>query len=628
MPKRPPGRTAPTAPSPDPRFLLAALVVAALFGVFRLGFFADDFIFLDAARRKPLSELLLGWHGVWPWYRPLARELFFAVADAFRAYAAPFAHAVSLIALWLAAVALQRVVARRMSQQAAAITVALFVCHSLTFLLVGWLSGFQDILAVTLALWAVQSNQRGRVGWASACAGLATLAKESGFLAFVLLAIDVSLGERRRPNRREWIGWTASFVAAAGLHVLARATWPARGGAPPVPESESGILPALIHALPWSVPPGPADTAAWISGSLAAALVLVLLRSTVRAKLASAPAWMFVTAAFLVSLTPALAPMVIIHSPLRTHFLFAALPWACALVGAWAARWVPGPAIRVAVPLLCGACVWSSFPRPVDLDAPGGWNAGPLDWAEAQRMEARTRRLESDIRTLLSARPESLVVGFLSVPNGSLIQTGDGPALRIVLDDPTVTGVWVRDIPDRVLNDPRSPLILLDYDSVERHRLVALAPDDPSMLPRACSALLAGRVPVARALARYAARADSASALPRYLVAAAALADEGPRGFAQALFAARFDAATSLRASEVLPPRMARALDLAFETPLDAAAHVQAADSLAAARAPILEALELFVAVRLDSTRTADALRLSRLIARAGPTHDDRDATP
>src|SRR5580765_7826307 len=121
---------APRDPGRGVPWLLAALVVAAYAHVLRLGYFADDFLFLDAVWRKPLLQVLLGWHGVWPWYRPLSRELFFMLARAAGPAGPALAHVVALAVLWLAADALWRVLARRVSAGVAAIAVALLLCHS------------------------------------------------------------------------------------------------------------------------------------------------------------------------------------------------------------------------------------------------------------------------------------------------------------------------------------------------------------------------------------------------------------------------------------------------------------------------------------------------------------------
>jgi hypothetical protein len=60
--------------------ILAAVTLAVLWDVVRIGFFADDFVFLDAARRMPVDKVLLGHYGIYPFYRPLARELYFYLA--------------------------------------------------------------------------------------------------------------------------------------------------------------------------------------------------------------------------------------------------------------------------------------------------------------------------------------------------------------------------------------------------------------------------------------------------------------------------------------------------------------------------------------------------------------------
>src|SRR5688572_27804226 len=76
---------------------IATLVVCAQFDIFNIGFFADDYLFLDAARRMPASEVLIGQHGIFPWYRPLSRELFFYLLIAAEPFSTYLAHALSLL---------------------------------------------------------------------------------------------------------------------------------------------------------------------------------------------------------------------------------------------------------------------------------------------------------------------------------------------------------------------------------------------------------------------------------------------------------------------------------------------------------------------------------------------------
>jgi hypothetical protein len=114
-------------------------------------------------------------------------------------------------------------------------------------------------------------------------------------------------------------------------------------------------------------------------------------------------------------------------------------------------------------------------------------------------------------------------------------------------------------------------------------------------------------------------RAESSERLARYFDAVAILGSEGSEGFRRAL------AARPVGTSEIGPgmggldDRTARAIGIGIADPLSPDAHRVAADSLSAIGIPVLEAIELYVAVRLDTTRAADALRLGRRLAGSLP---------
>jgi hypothetical protein len=604
-------------------WLLLVFVVVALGDVLRLGFFADDFIFLDAVARHPFFEVLLGRHGVWPWYRPLSREMFFAVAHAAGTAGPLVAHAIALITVWFAADALHRVVARRIGPLAASVGVALFVVASLTRFVTGWLSGYQDLLSLALVLQALSLNQRGRNVGAAICAGLAPFAKETGFLVFPLLALDAALDERRALGRREIGAYAIAAVAAGALHLLVRLTWPAHTGEAGVRSSAGEIPRALLGALaPWSRPPGPATVWSWVAAVLVAAIVFVIVTSSTDSRPPHERRLLvFGLAAAALGATPAFVAAFVAHDVLRAHFFFPAFPWIVSLVGWAIARFTPRVALAPVIALACGALVWNGNARPVDLDAPAGWDVGPLDWPEAQRIEARTRRLESQLRTLLVARPESLIVVYTQVPSGAWFQTGDGPATRVALSDPRVSAYAIKDLPASVFQGTR-PIALIQYDPVERHGFVLSRPDDPLLLRRALIAILTGNATEARLLSALAARADPGIAFPHYLGAVSSLA----LGSDAASFARELSTIdpSMVRVIGTADPRGDAALVLALTRPLDPAAHRAAADTLASARLPMLEAMELMVAVRLDSTRAADALRLGRLLATRAPTNARR----
>ena len=196
-----PASRAPAAPERDaaPRWL-ALLTLAASLEVFRIGFFADDFLFLDVARRIPLLEALSGRHGVYPWYRPLSRELYFALI----AHAGPagiaLAHALSIAALFGSAWLLFRIARRVVGESAAPVAPVLLVSYAFTRFLTAWASGFQDLLGLLLTLLALDDFMRGRRLRSALWVLLAPLAKETAFVAgpLVLMYAVLVQGGRRR----------------------------------------------------------------------------------------------------------------------------------------------------------------------------------------------------------------------------------------------------------------------------------------------------------------------------------------------------------------------------------------------------------------------------------------------
>src|SRR5262249_51464106 len=179
---------------------LGLLIVAAV-GVdaFGIGWFADDFHFLDVARRVPVAQALTGQYGIYPWYRPLSRELFYEAIVACGPAAPMVAHALALVVLFASAWLLFSLSRRRIAGPAAAVAPALFVCCDYTKFLTAWPSGFQDLLAVLLTLAAVEAHARGWTIRSRLAIALAPFAKETGFLAFplVLAWSRFCEGERR-----------------------------------------------------------------------------------------------------------------------------------------------------------------------------------------------------------------------------------------------------------------------------------------------------------------------------------------------------------------------------------------------------------------------------------------------
>src|SRR5437867_4578416 len=152
---------------------VALLAVATCGDTLRMGFYFDDFLLLDAARRMPLGGLLLGQFGIRPWYRPLSRELYFLLVVAAGPLGLLVARSLSLVALAFLLRGVQALGGRLFGSRAGVAACALVASHGIVKFLVGWASGFQDLLALALTVWAVLEHARGRRVVSAVLAGLA-----------------------------------------------------------------------------------------------------------------------------------------------------------------------------------------------------------------------------------------------------------------------------------------------------------------------------------------------------------------------------------------------------------------------------------------------------------------------
>jgi hypothetical protein len=606
-------------------FWAPALVAlcAVLVGVdsFRLGFFADDFLFLDMVRRMPAGEVLLGQHGVWPWYRPLSRELYFWLAVAAEPWGLALVRIVSIACFATAAVLVLRLGARLGSLAVGVAGALLFSTNSLSKFLVSWASGFQDLLAVTLMLGAVLAHSRGQDGRAALLAFLAPFAKETGFLAVGLVLGWAILIEGKR-RYEPWMGRLA--LAAAGallIHVAVRLTWrDVAGTAAERGPPGASLARALLGLLSSFVSIGmPRHPWVWVAGALVGAVAWWLLavparRSGGRPKGASLA---FLGTGVLLGLMPAATVSVVNLDPPNAHFLFPALPWVCLLAGAAVASFgaVSIPALAAVVAIN----TWGIGYRPPDLDSESGWKNVPLGWTEGQRMWGRTERLARDLREALAQRPESVVVLYLDLPSGTWLQTEDGPATREILRDRTARGFFLSQAP-REIQPER--VAVLGYDPVRSHHL-ELVPRDERVLLRSVNAMVQGRARAAYHWSRYAEPTGSARLFAPYAQAAAVLAEDGVEAFARVLGqAGLLDSIAMVRPlsslagtkEEVLAPSLA----IALQRPLTAAAHLECADRLEREGAGALAELELFIATRLAPSDAAGHALLGLALARRG----------
>jgi hypothetical protein len=606
--------------------------------VFRLGFFADDFHFIDVARRVPLLRTLGGAFGVYPWYRPLSRELYFAVVSAAGPAAAVVAHVLSLSCLGGSAWLVHRLARPLGGARAAMIAPALFVTYGFTKFLIAWPSGFQDLLAVLLTLLALESHARGRYGRAGAWAALAPLAKETGFVAFPLMALHgVLLGPRRRGR---WMPWyAATFAAAAGIHLAARSSWHVGLGAARLERSLPDLLAAVSQVLGGFVGRTPALSAGAVAlAVVAAAAAAGLMRAPARPgpganpqddARAGAPGRG--SGAFLLgAATIGLAPLVLgnlsrLTAP-HAYYGFIAAPW-LAILAARAATLLPRRTCALLLPALAGWNTLALGYRPADLASAAAWRFERWDWPEAVRLSAVARRLGDDLRETLRARPESLVVLYHGLREGSFFQTEDGPATRVSLGDPTVRAYWINEPPFGLVPGRFTVLV---FDEQTRH----LAPESFSSETQgalAASALAAGRGPSAWAFASHGDSARRARFELRYFRAAAALLARGVGAYRRGLEAEGLADTLGPGPERTATDAMGEASPLApavaamLRRPMDAGAHVALGRAFLARGAALSGAVELRIGIALDPGRREERELLVRVLDQTGADDATRE---
>ncbi|MGH7741654.1 MAG: hypothetical protein ACRENS_06485, partial [Candidatus Eiseniibacteriota bacterium] len=603
-------------------WLLIALVALAIWDTWRLGFYADDFIFLDAVHRHPPLQVLLGQHGIRPWYRPLSAIAYFYAIAAAGPLGAPLARLISGLCLAALVFGTFRNGERLVGSRAAAFAAGALAVAGASKMMVGWASEFQDLLAITLMVWAVELHASGRRAGSLALAGLAAFAKESGFLAFPLLAGYAWIAGRPRPTKRWWVEAAAVLIAAIAIHLAARSTWTAVAHRVRSPFSPFALEPAL-RALMADLAPGPLALGAPALLALAAAGMawpLMSARSRDSATtIAATGAWGFITLALMCGLSPLIASAAAgLYSP-AARFALPALPWLALAAGAALARLPRRMGAGIAAAWI-GLQVWTFSYQAPNLDRAEGWKTEPLGWREAVRIDARTRRLSADLRRELAGRPESTVVLYGALPSGSWFQTMDGPATRVVLKDATVRAYSISDAPLDTRSD-RSRIA--EYDPEESHHL-HLVPDDCDLaLRRAANALVQERPRAARAWACYCLRADTARTFARYLDAAAMLELGGAEAFRRALAGAGLLDSTRAAARPDHPafagtPALERAFSPALLEPRSAVAHGRAAARLSALGVDLLAAVEYRIAERLAPLPDSARAQLARILAEHG----------
>ena len=605
------------------------LVVVLAVDVFRIGFFADDFHFLDIARRVPWWAAIDGRFGLYPWFRPLSRELYFAVVAASGPAGLVVAHGLSLGCVLWCAWQIRAVGLRLLGPRSAAIAPVLFLTYGMTKFLAAWASGFQDLLALLLSLSAIKAQIDGRFRRAAVWAFLGLFAKETAVVVFpILVAYGLLLGPAGR--RRSWIvAHNAALAAGVAIHVIVRTTWSGHGVVPHVEGSWPAVAAALVRTVTGFVGGTPVrEPGPLLLAGLAAVAALVLVLPALlkdaprddphrddRAGL-SGP-----TVAFLASATVlGTLPLVLGVGRVSPHdyYAFSAAPWSALLLASAIAR-LPRAAVMIVVASMAAWNTSALGYRRVDLQSPRAWEFRRWDWPEALRLSAVAKRLQNDLRQQVALRPDSLVILLSGMSNGCFFQTEDGPAARESLHDSTVRAFWLY-APPFGLEPGHFEILSFNQASkhLERH---ALPLEVRKRL--AAVALAAGEAPATWALASYGDAVDNSTFALAYARAAAALMVGGIAGARPVLArlgvpdsdraAARLAEAEVGRASPLYDPMVHM-----LRSPFEPGTHLTLGRALWSGRHWIPAAVELRIAATLDPSLFRERLTLALLMTRMG----------
>ena len=213
------GKPGGSTPLPFARVsLLIPCFVAIVLAIpcFNFPFLWDDFDFLGRGQDLHLRDLLPDKQTIF--YRPLSRELYFALLD--RLGSSPLiGHLFNSIGLVAIVCLLYSIVRRIAGARAGTLAAIVFAGLGALPLLVGWVSGIQDILAMVLLLASILMELKGRGAIAPICFAGALLSKETtlAYLPAALFAGSMQ-GGRRWPTVAKLACYGTLCVVWAGIH--------------------------------------------------------------------------------------------------------------------------------------------------------------------------------------------------------------------------------------------------------------------------------------------------------------------------------------------------------------------------------------------------------------------------
>lgn len=412
----------------------------------RLPFFADDYLFLEQVRGRSLIAAVTAPDGLGNFFRPVGRQLYFWLLTHLSGESAIAFHAANL-ALFLALIALLFLVARRLAGATAGAVAAGYVgLHYAPDVPLRWVSGSQDLLAVTLALAALALFLSGFTRWAAVPYLLALLSKEA-----VLLTPLVAVVAGRRPGE----SWRAALARAWPLG-LAVAVWAAlwlvtapqrRGLGASLGLEPLGVVAVVVHlvqvalglegsgardAIERVVPP-------WLP-LLPVVLAVYGVREAGRAgRAAHAP-----LAIGIVWALAGTAPLVAVASVWSAYYYLFALCGVAVVLGALVARGPRWASVAIVVALAAGS--QSGRGNPEFATGRGAWTwQSHTNRRYIDRATERIGRYLADMKRHRPTVPPRSTFFFAGVPAFLSWQAADGPLVRWAYRDTSLRSYYQAD---------------------------------------------------------------------------------------------------------------------------------------------------------------------------------------
>ncbi|MGH7681004.1 MAG: hypothetical protein ACRENN_03350 [Candidatus Eiseniibacteriota bacterium] len=264
------------------RLVLIPCAVAAVLAApcFRFPFLWDDFDFLGRGLHLHLSDLLPVPQTLF--YRPISREIYFGLLNVLGG-SPLIGHILNTLGLLAVVYLLVSIVSRMGGSRVGFLTGLVFASLGALPVLVGWVSGIQDILAMAMLLAAVLMELRGRDKLALSFFAAALLSKETALTFVPALLAASAIGSRIKwPRLRRLVSYGAIALAWAAIHpgiqlLLSRGIRGGSGGYLATPSSGnlSGLANAALTLVNLPLGPGSSVDLSGLALPLALAAGLV-----------------------------------------------------------------------------------------------------------------------------------------------------------------------------------------------------------------------------------------------------------------------------------------------------------------------------------------------------------------